>query len=395
MTEIGDAGTIMRTLTKIFRSILASMILSGALFLPLHAVEASFFSSLFGGNRVLADVNTGSGTNSNGDVSANTVTSPQAQVGSNSQNLELSLQVSDSSQVQSDKNSANTSPVPTDNTGTALLPIAGPSGVSDGKDLPDPTLDQTSVYVVRNGDSISQIADMFGVSTDTILWANDMKKGDKLSTGDVLFILPVSGLKHTVTKGQTLQSIAKLYKADINDIIQSNDITLDTKLAVGDTLIIPNASKSEESDKPIPAKNLGASIAKDKMYYDSHPIQNLAGYFIDPVPGYRKSQGIHDNNAVDLAIGKGTQILAAAEGRVTLARTGYNGGFGSLVIISHPNGTETLYAHQSKIAVSTGDQVYQGQVIGYVGSTGHSTGPHLHFEVHGARNPGTDGSWKY
>ncbi len=124
-------------------------------------------------------------------------------------------------------------------------------------------------------------------------------------------------------------------------------------------------------------------------------LKSLAGYFIDPVPGYRLSQGIHDNNAVDLAIGKGTPIHAAAAGRVLLARNGYNGGFGNVVIISHPNGTETLYAHQSKIATHTGDTVYQGQVIGYVGSTGHSTGPHLHFEVHGARNPGADGSWKY
>jgi murein DD-endopeptidase MepM/ murein hydrolase activator NlpD len=411
MIEIGDAGTIMRTLTKIFRSILASLILSGTLFLPLHAVD----SSLFAGDRVLADASANStagvANNDKNDIKTNTVTPPQAQTGSNSQNLDLLQANVSSASVLQDTKDKTTSPsmnkkdsqdgqidpntnvnIVSDN---AILPAIGPMGVSDGKDLPDPTLDQTSVYVVRAGDSISQIADMFGVSVDTILWANDMKKGDKLAPRDVLFILPVSGLKHTVTKGQTLQSIAKLYKADINDIIQSNDITLDTPLAVGDTLIIPNASKSEESDKPIPAKNLGASIAKDKMYYDSHPVQNLAGYFIDPVPGYRKSQGIHDNNAVDLAIAKGTPINAAAEGRVTLARTGYNGGFGGLVIISHPNGTETLYAHQSKIVAHTGDQVYQGQVIGYVGSTGHSTGPHLHFEVHGARNPGTDGSWKY
>src|SRR5665647_2855862 len=149
MTEIGDAGTIMRTLTKIFRSILASMILSGVLFFPLRAVEASFFSSLFGGDRVLADVNTDFGANSNVDVSANTVTSPQAQVGSNSQNPELSLQVSDSSQVQSDKNSDNISPALTDNTGTALLPVAGPAGVSGGINSPDPSSNQTSVYKVR------------------------------------------------------------------------------------------------------------------------------------------------------------------------------------------------------------------------------------------------------
>ena len=273
---------------------------------------------------------------------------------------------------------------------SAILPATGPLGVSDGKEAVDPSLLETSVYVVRKGDSISQIAEMFGVSVNTILWANDMKKNDKLVPGDVLFILPVSGLEHTVTKGQTLKSIAKLYKADLSEIAQYNGIAENEKLAVGDKLMIPDAVKIE-SDKPL--KNLDASIIKDKQYYVNHPTANLSGYFINPVPGYRKSQGIHDRNAVDLAISKGTPIRAAAAGRVTLARKGYNGGFGNLVILSHPNGTETLYAHQSKLNTSTGAQVAQGEIIGYVGSTGRSTGPHLHFEVHGAQNPGADGSW--
>ncbi len=219
-----------------------------------------------------------------------------------------------------------------------------------------------------------------------------MKKGDKLVEGDVLLILPISGLEHIVTKGQTIQSIAKLYKADVSDILLYNGLSPDDKLAVGDKLMIPNGIKAEESDKPI--KNLAKSIAKDNQYYINHPtIKNIAGYYINPVPGYRKSQGIHDHNAVDLAIPAGTPIHAAASGRVTLARNGYNGGFGNVVIISHSNGTETLYAHMSKLGTSTGAEVSQGEVIGYVGSTGHSTGPHLHFEVHGARNPGADGSW--
>lgn len=272
--------------------------------------------------------------------------------------------------------------------------LASTSAVSTLGGAPEsdsPSADQTSVYVIRDGDSISQIADMFGVSVNTILWANDMKKGDKLVTGDVLFILPISGLEHTVAKGETVKSIAALYKADVNDIIAYNDLSPNTNLTVGDKLMIPDAQKAEESDKPV--KDLAASVAKDKQYYVSHPVKSLSGYYIDPVPGYRKSQGIHDNNAVDLAVASGTPIHAAASGRVILARTGYNGGFGNLVIISHPNGTETLYAHQSSIATETGAQVSQGQVIGYVGSTGRSTGPHLHFEVHGARNPGADGSW--
>jgi len=301
--------------------------------------------------------------------------------------------------VLGDKDNNNTDLNSNDNivSGTSLLPATGPMGVSDGKDTPDPSTEDTSVYVVRQGDSISQIASMFGVSVDTVLWANDMKKGDKLTEGEVLLILPISGLEYTVKKGDTLQSIAKDYKADINDIIQNNDITEDTKLAVGDTLIIPNASKSEESGTPI--KDTKASAEKDNQYYQNHPIKNFAGYYVNPVPGYRLSQGIHDNNAVDLAIARGTSVHAAASGTVTLARLGYNGGFGGLVIISHSNGTETLYAHLSKLSTYTGEKVSQGEVIASSGGVpgtpyaGHSTGAHLHFEVHGARNPGIDGSW--
>jgi LysM repeat protein len=371
--------------------------LFGVVCVPLIA-KAGFLSSLLG-NDVYAEKNASANADATASTGADGVDSTQSDV--NSQTLDLlQANVSPVSILQ-DKNSKNdpknadqidpSADVKVDN--NALQSAIGPTGASGVDNSVTPPAEETSVYVVRQGDTISQIANMFGVSVNTILWANNMKKGDKLTPGDVLFILPISGLEHTVTKGQTLESIAKLYKADVNDIMQYNGITDDSQLAVGDKLIIPNAEKSVESDKPV--KDLGASIAKDKQYYQNHPVQNLAGYYIDPVPGARKSQGIHANNAVDLAIEKGTPILAAADGTVTLARTGYNGGFGDLVIISHPNGTETLYAHQSKIATYTGAKVAQGAVIGYVGSTGRSTGPHLHFEVHGARNPGADGSWKY
>ena len=321
----------------------------GVFLVPIQTASAGFFSSIFG----------------------NQVYALQANVSSNVGPEEADINIENISENK------------------ALSPNVGPMGVSDGKDFPDPSAEDTSVYVVRKGDSISQIATMFGVSVDTILWANDLKKGEKLTEGDVLLILPISGLEHTVTKGQTLQSIAKLYKADVNDIIQSNDIALDTPLAVGDTLMIPNASKTEEKAKP--AKSTTTNT-KAKKTYETYPAGNLAG-FINPVPGYRLSQGIHDGNAVDLAIPKGTPIHASASGKVIFAKMGYNGGFGGLVIIAHPNGTQTLYAHQSKLASRAGDQVSQGEVIGYVGSTGHSTGPHVHFSVKGAHNPGVDNSW--
>lgn len=374
----------MRTLSKIFSFTLVFFLLLGVFFMPFQA-KAGFFSSILGTQAQADNVGTDGLPNSqNTQQNSQTMGLLQANVSSASV-LQNNTKTTDN---QVDLN-ANVN-ILSDN---AILPATGPMGASGTADVPDSSNDQTSVYVVRKGDSLAQIAQMFGVSVDTILWANNMKKGDKLAPGDVLFILPISGLEHTVTKGQTIQSIAKLYKVDPNDIVQVNDISLDTKLAVGDTLIIPNGQKSEENAKPIPDKDLPATVANSRLYYEQHPIKNLSGFYVDPVPGYRLSQGIHDNNAVDLAIAKGTPIHAAADGVVLLARKGYNGGFGNVVIISHPNGTQTLYAHQSKIATHTGDTVTQGEVIGYVGSTGHSTGPHLHFEVHGAQNPGADDSW--
>lgn len=283
----------------------------------------------------------------------------------------------------------------------AILPATGPLGVSDGKDTVDPAGQETSVYVVRKGDSISQIADMFGVSVNTILSANDMKKGQKLVEGDVLLILPISGVEHTVTKGQTLKNIAKLYKVDVSEIIAYNSIDEDGKLAVGDKLIIPGGEMYDEGgDKP--ASNLGSALVKDKNYYTSHPIQNFIGYFINPLPTGRKTQGLHGpgNRGIDIGAPTGTPLYASASGTVLIVKTGCvvgrsscGGGYGNMIIIQHPNGAKTLYGHMYKVATSIGAKVSQGEIIGYVGSTGHSTGPHVHFEVFNAKNPGADWSW--
>jgi LysM repeat protein len=380
----------IKHLSVIFSYILNGFLLIGALFLPLFVpteAKAGFFSSILG-TQAYAKVDSANLTQNNN----NSQTMPLLQANASMPVLSAKNDKESKKAVQTDKinESANVNII----SGNALLPTASPTGTisgTAGTGGADVSSDQTSVYVIRKGDSISQIADMFGVSVNTILWGNDMKKGDKLVEGDVLFILPISGLEHTVAKGQTLKSIAALYKADINDILAYNDITPNTPLVVGDTLLIPDAQKSEENDKPV--KNLGASIAKDNKYYESHPTKNLSGYYINPVPSAIKTQGLHDGNAVDLGAPTGTPIHAAASGIIIFAKVGNNGGYGNLTIISHSNGTETLYAHQSSIATSTGAEVSQGEVIGFVGSTGHSTGPHLHFAVKGARNPGADGSW--
>jgi len=344
--------------------------------MPLSA-KASLLSSIFG---------TTASADTAPDSTTQTATALQATVSPTS----VLQDKSDSDNIDSEVN-VNTS----DN---ALLPAAN-HVIVPGEDDSGDSSDQISVYVVRKGDSISDIAKMYSVSGDTILTENGLKKSDKLKEGDVLLIPPVSGVEYTVKKGDTIGSIAKRYNTDVNDIIQYNNIA-DSQVAVGDQIMLPGAQMLDEgSDKPV--ADLQKKIAEDKDYYANNPsIKNDAGYFINPLPSScyadgscRETQGLHDHYAVDLGAPKGTKIYAAASGTVLFARKGWNGGYGNLVIIDHPNGTETYYAHQSKIATHAGDQVSQGDVIGYVGSTGHSTGPHLHFEVRGARNPGVDWSW--
>lgn len=231
---------------------------------------------------------------------------------------------------------------------------------------------EISTYVVREGDTIGEIAEMFGVSANTIRWANDLKS-NTLKVGQELVILPISGVRHTVKSGDTLQSVAKKYKADLEDVVSYNAIPEGAKLVVGDVIIIPDGVVSG-----VPASKPASSNQ-----------QNVAsGFYLRPIKGGLKSQGIHGHNGVDLAAPVGTPVIAAAAGKVILSRTGgWNGGYGTYVVISHPNGTQSLYAHLAANNVSVGETVEQGQVLGTIGMTGKTTGPHVHFEIRGARNP--------
>lgn len=242
--------------------------------------------------------------------------------------------------------------------------------------------DQITIYVVRKGDTLSGIAKMFNVTTNTIIWSNDIS-GNTVSPGDRLVILPVSGVRHVVKKGDTLQSIAKKYSGDLEEITQFNDFTAGEKLSVGDVVIIPDGEMLAGHST---TKTTTSTSVKKVQQYLSAP--SYSGYYIRPIIGGVKSQGIHGHNGVDLVSHFGADILAAADGEVIVAKSsGYNGGYGSYVVIKHGNGTQTLYAHLSGVQVSVGQNVSQGQIIGNMGSTGKSTGTHLHFEVRGARNP--------
>lgn len=233
------------------------------------------------------------------------------------------------------------------------------------------------VYTVREGDSLSQVAEMFDVTTNTIMWANDLTKATAIQAGDTLVILPIAGVRHVVKKGDTISTIAKKFDGDVEEILAYNELSSADDLSVGDTLIIPGGAMHQ-----IPARGSQAV-----------PVQvsgSVAGSngFTHPAPGSVRTQGIHGYNAVDLAGSYGAGIRAAAGGEVIVAKaSGWNGGYGNYIVVRHGNGAQTLYAHLSSVSVGVGNYVAQGEVIGGMGSTGKSTGTHLHFEVRGARNP--------
>jgi murein DD-endopeptidase MepM/ murein hydrolase activator NlpD len=265
--------------------------------------------------------------------------------------------------------------------GNALLSENGPSGTV--ADINDTVTNGTiSRYIVRKGDSLSSIAKMFGVSTNTIVWANDIS-GKSIKEGQELVILPVSGVIHTVAKGETLSSIAKKYKGDLAEIQQFNSLDSTSKLAIGDTVIIPDGDAGSKVSTAKTSVTGATSLIKG-----TDNVPSYAGYYMLPISGGRKTQGLHGYNAVDYAIPVGSSLVAAAGGEVVIAKTtGWNGGYAEYIVISHYNGSQTVYGHLSAVYVTPGQRVTKGQLIGLTGNTGNSTGPHLHLEIRGAKNP--------
>lgn len=262
--------------------------------------------------------------------------------------------------------------------------LVAESGVSGGfVEIEKRKNDQISVYEVKEGDTISQIANMFDVSVNTIRWANNLDR--EIRPGEQLVILPISGIKHTVKSGGTITDIAKKYKADAREIALFNGISIDANLVTGQEIIVPNVDLVQEETKK-PAKTIVKSSGKSSS---APAASNGSSWLIRPINGGSRSQGIHGYNAVDLAAQTGTPIYAAAGGSVIIAKAdgGWNGGYGNYVVIKHSNGAQTLYAHMNSVSISQGQTVSQGASIGTVGNTGRSTGSHIHFEVRGAKNP--------
>lgn len=228
-------------------------------------------------------------------------------------------------------------------------------------------------YIVEEGDTIKALAEDFGISLNTIIWANDFSSGEQLVQGDELIILPVSGALHLVRPGDTLSEIALWYRGDVEEILEFNELESAEDIFVGDFLIVPDGRKPSK----LPSGRLT-------------PLAH--SYFIYPVPrSWRMSQGLHPFNAVDLSNGTcGGPVYASAGGIVQ--QVGYHSVAGNYVRILHPNGVVTFYGHLSGQAASPGERVLQGQIVGYVGHSGYTlpagpAGCHLHLEVRGAINP--------
>lgn len=310
--------------------------------------------------------------------------------------------------IGSDQVSAKTSIVSKQNSQTIPLPIVAVNidpnpdkrfeviPVIDGKtlasDLASTNISteyssKISVYTVREGDNIASVAKMFNVSINTILWANDMNSKSVLKVGQNIIILPVTGVKYVVQKNDTILTIAKKYKADIDEIYNYNDIDKNTKLSIGQIIIIPDAEIGITNPTKVVKALNGMIVPDDPLLVNVKKLPKYSDYYICPVVGVL-TQGLHGRNSVDLGAPNGTIIKAAASGVVTISKSNgtWNGGYGNFVVISHDNGTQTLYGHMLRTIVEPGDKVKQGQVIGYVGISGLTTGPHLHFEVRGAQN---------
>jgi len=284
--------------------------------------------------------------------------------------------------MNADPNASAASELPTSG-GGALVAYSGPDG-TPGDTIVTPASDRISVYVVRPGDTLSEIGAMFGVSVNTIVWANNLGSARDVHPGDTLIILPVSGVERRVARGDTLATLAKKYNADSTEIAEYNGLNASATLVVGSTIIIPGGEivvaprvRAPGTTRVVKEPYLGGSGAA------------TSGYYANPVPGGRITQGLHGWNGIDIGAARGTPIHAAADGVIVVARNngGWNGGYGNYVVVAHDNGTQTLYSHMTYAIVSPGQAVSARQIIGYVGTTGLATGPHLHFEVRGAANP--------
>ena len=231
------------------------------------------------------------------------------------------------------------------------------------------------LHEVKEGEDLAGIASLYGLKKETIMWENNLRENSKLSVGSNLRILPVDGVYHKVSKGESVESIGKKYGLEaaqtqaIVDFPFNEFLNDKFELAPGQWLMIPGGIKRIKSE---------ASPTYARVLTPDAGTVNATGSFIWPASGIITQGYSFYHKAIDIA-GSGS-ILAADSGVVEIAGWSVYG-YGNHVIVNHGNGTKTLYAHMRELSVSSGQSVNRGDVLGQMGSTGRSTGVHLHFEV--------------
>lgn len=241
------------------------------------------------------------------------------------------------------------------------------------------TRTKIETHVVQSGDTIGGIARLYGVSIATIMSANGLSGSSYIRPGQTLRILPIDGLLYTIKRGDTLNSIAKKYQTDGSAILSENGLADASALQVGSEIILPGGRMPAA---PQPPRRIASGAAANLIVPGAAADRVGTSKLLWPTAARRITQYWRGSRhtGMDIAGPIGTAIYAADDGVVTVS--GWNrGGYGNMTIIDHGGGLFTRYAHATKNLTKVGDVVKRGDVIALMGSTGRSTGPHLHFEV--------------
>lgn len=247
--------------------------------------------------------------------------------------------------------------------------------------VPAGSRDAIVEYAIQPGDTLGGIAARFSVSLQTLVWENNLTIRSTLQVGQKLRVLPVSGLSYKIKKGDTIARIAKLLQTRPENITEFNKID-DAHLTVGNVIIVPGGKKIITEQQP--SSQLAAPGRARGRYLGGTPPPSLRGAgqgMVWPTTVRHITQYFRLRHpGLDIAGPSSTPVYASDEG--TVVTSGWNrGGYGYMILIDHGNGLMTRYGHNSQLFVSAGEHVFKGQTIALVGSTGRSTGPHLHFEV--------------
>ncbi|MFA6272397.1 MAG: peptidoglycan DD-metalloendopeptidase family protein [Patescibacteria group bacterium] len=231
---------------------------------------------------------------------------------------------------------------------------------------------------VQGGETVSDIAALYSVSTNTILWENKLGARDFIKPGQRLTILPVSGISYQVKSGDTLDKIAEKYGAKADEIVEYNQLASAEAISKDQIIILPGGVPPAPPAPVVQPTSRFASVSDFFVPDDATPTYGTKLQW--PTPSHRINQYYGwRHTGLDIDGTTASPNYAADTGRVIYA--GWSGGYGLMVKIDHGNGMQTLYGHFSKIAVSVGDNVTRGQTLGMMGCTGWCTGNHLHFEV--------------